>query len=87
MAIKGYAMAKPSLQPHQIRATIMQTHKWAQEGLDIENAFLLAVTNGTFIKQPFAAKVTDAKGNPIYGQAVAERRNRIIEQEEMRTKE
>jgi len=84
-ALKGFTITKPSLRPHQITGNIIYLNKCAQEGLDIEKAILLAAKmepRYAQIKQPFAAKVTDAKGNPIYGQAVVERRNRIIEQEE-----
>lgn len=83
-AIKGFTKTKPSLQPNQIRANIIQLNKWAQLGLDIENSLLKGAgmePRFAKIEQPFMAKLTDAKGNPIYGQAIAEHRNRIIEQE------
>lgn len=79
-AIRGYAMNKPSLRPHQITADIILLHKWANQGLDIENALLQATRRG-YLNQPFMAKATDAKGNPIYGEAIAEQRRKIIEKE------
>lgn len=84
-AIRGLAMANPKLQAFQITAMLIQLHDWAHKGLDIKQAILdyaqKAPSRFNSLKQPFMKKVTDAKGNPIYGDAIVAQRKKIIEQE------
>jgi hypothetical protein len=84
-AIKGYAQAKPSLQPHQITGAIIQLNDWGQQGLDLRKSLLDGVQSSvrcTKLGQPFMAIVLDAKGNQLNRQQVIDRRNLIIEREE-----
>lgn len=84
-AMKGYAESKPSMQPHQITGAIVQLNDWAQKGLDIRKALLDGIQSNprsTKLDQPYMAIVYDAKGNRIYGPAIAEWRAKVIEMEE-----
>lgn len=80
--IYGYIIAKPSLQPHQITTAIITLDKWAKEGLDIENALLVSQQQNT-LRMPFQKIVYDKNNRRIYGQHIAQQRNKIIESEEL----
>jgi predicted phage replisome organizer len=79
--IYGYILAKPSLQPHQIRTTIITLHKWANEALDIEDALLTGQNYRALVK-PRQRIITDSKNVRLYGNSLIAHRNHVIESEE-----
>jgi predicted phage replisome organizer len=84
--IYGYILAKPSLQPHQIRSTIITLNKWANEALDIEDALLTGQNYRALVK-PRQRIMIDKKNNRLYGNLLIDHRNKLIEIEEFEVKQ
>lgn len=84
--ILGYVMAKPHLPPHQILTNLFALDKWANEGLDIEDA-LLTGHPYPMLKRPNAKFIIDRFNKRQFGNIVIDQRNARIAYELEQEKE
>jgi hypothetical protein len=84
--IYAYVIAKPFLPPHEIKVALISLDKWANEGLDIEDA-LLTCQKYKSLQKPAAKWILDKNNIRQYGHAVIDHRKRVIRDEEAYAKE